>query len=308
MPDKSEALGSSRGLEDQFDKELADEFDIGPIIRVKRAARDDSDYLMGRHERETERLKNQGLLYNPITRSLLEQAGLKPGMRVLDLGCGAGDVSLTAASIVGPSGQVTGVDCDTAVLEAARRRAEGLTHVDFRFVDLNEPQIEGEFDAIVGRLVLIYLRDPVSTLRHLSAHLAGPRIVAFQELDWAVGPVCNVQSPLLDQIFAWATEMFRRAGLDTRVGPNLRRIFLDAGLPEPTLCLQAPLGGGDHFAGYQYYEDSVRSGLPTLIRLNVATAEEVDIDTLAERLREEITTHGGVFGLPALVAAWAHKA
>lgn len=124
-------------------------------------------------------------------------------------------------------------------------------------------------------------------------------------LFWSIGPVSSAPSPLLDQIWSWANDWFRRAGLDARTGTNLRRIFLEAGLPEPTTSIHAPLGGGPEFAGYRYIEDSVRSGLPKLIQLNIATAEEVDIDSLADRVREEITAHSGVFALPALVGAWA---
>lgn len=261
-------------------------------------------YVMGRSRHETERLQKQGLLYNPSTRHLFEQAGLRPGMRVLDLGCGAGDVSLIAGAIVGPSGRVVGVDRDRSVLETARRRTETLPHISFLEANLDEAAFEGEFDAVVGRLVLLYLRNPVATLRKLRTHLSGPGIVAFQEIDWGIGPIANVPTPLLAQVWSWATEMFRQAGLDGRIGTSLRRIFLDAGLGEPMMSIHAPAGGGTDFAGYEYMADGVRSGLPNVVRLGIATAAEVDVDTLADRLRQEITSQNGVFALPAFVGAW----
>ena len=60
------------------------------------------DYLLGWSEQEVTRLIWQGELFRPFTRRLLEEAGLKPGMRVLDLGSGAGDVAMLAAELVGP--------------------------------------------------------------------------------------------------------------------------------------------------------------------------------------------------------------
>ena len=80
----------------------------------------DIDYIMGSNPSELRRLGLQARLLRPITERLLRQAGLAEGMRVLDLGCGAGDVSVLAAEIVGRSGSVIGLDRDMAVLTAAR--------------------------------------------------------------------------------------------------------------------------------------------------------------------------------------------
>ena len=88
-------------------------------------------YLMGRSEAETRRLMAQHRLYGTFTRRLLEDAGIEEGMKVLDVGSGAGDVALLAAEFVGPTGSVVGVDQDSEVLETASARAEasGLTNM-----------------------------------------------------------------------------------------------------------------------------------------------------------------------------------
>ena len=74
-------------------------------------------YLMGRSEAETRRLMAQHRLYGRFTRRLLEDAGIGEGMKVLDVGSGAGDVALLSAELVGPTGSVVGVDQDPEVLE-----------------------------------------------------------------------------------------------------------------------------------------------------------------------------------------------
>jgi SAM-dependent methyltransferase len=208
-------------------------------------------YVMGSNPHETARLQKQAALYEPSTRHLFRQAGLRPGMRVLELGSGAGDVAMLAAELVGPSGQVVGVDRDPAVLQTARERAQarGLTQVTFVESALEELTVEGAFDAIVGRLVLIYVADPSALLRRLVTRLRGPSIVAFQDLDWGIGPVCTVRSPLLEKLWYWVPEMFRRAGLNPRAGMSLRETFIHAGLPNPSMHIDAPTGGGDDFAG-----------------------------------------------------------
>ena len=83
-------------------------------------------YAMGRSEAESERLIRQSGLYAPFTRRLFEQAGLRPGMRALDVGTGAGDVALIAAEMVGASGGVVGVDHNPEVLATARSKAAAI--------------------------------------------------------------------------------------------------------------------------------------------------------------------------------------
>src|SRR6516164_10718276 len=82
---------------------------------------------------EAKRLEKQGQFLAPLSRRLFEDAGITEGMKVLDVGCGAGDVALLLAEMVGPHGTIVGVDSNPAILETAgqRVRAAGLPHVSF---------------------------------------------------------------------------------------------------------------------------------------------------------------------------------
>jgi ubiquinone/menaquinone biosynthesis C-methylase UbiE len=80
------------------------------------------EYVLGNSIHEQERLKMQAQFLQQWSEQFFLSAGLEPGMRVLDLGCGMGDVSLLAAKLVGPSGRVTGIDRDRVVIEKARER------------------------------------------------------------------------------------------------------------------------------------------------------------------------------------------
>jgi SAM-dependent methyltransferase len=169
-------------------------------------------------------------------------------------------------------------------------------------------ELEGDFDAIVGRLVLIYLPDPAALVRQLLDHLKPGGIVAFQDLDWGDGPIAVPPSPLLSQAWGYVKEMFQRAGLNNRMGLSLHGVFVSAGLREPRMSLFAPVGGGTNFDGYDYMASGLRSNLPHIVKLGVATEEEVALDSFAERLRAEVVASKGVFALPTFVGAWSRKA
>ena len=267
-------------------------------------------YAMGRSEAETERLIRQSGLYAPFTRRLFERAGLGPGMRVLDVGTGAGDVALIAAEMVGASGAVVGVDRDPAVLETARARAgrAALSNATFVEGDAEAPGLEGGFDAAVGRLVLMHQPNPAKTLGSVASMVRPGGVVAFQEYNCTTrSMVALPPTPLWAEALGWIAAALERAGVETEMGFKLRGAFAEAGLAEPKMELNAPVGGGPGWGGHEFAAETVRTLLPLLERFGIVSAEEVRIETLAERLREEMVASGGVGKPPEMVSAWAQK-
>jgi SAM-dependent methyltransferase len=266
-----------------------------------------ASYALGRSDAETRRLILQHQLYGPFTRQFLTAAGITAGMKVLDVGSGAGDVALLLADLVGPQGQVIGVDVNTDILQVARSRAQavGWTTVTFHPGDVMDLDLDRDFDAVAGRWVLQYTPDPVALLRRARNWLRPGGIVAFQEIDLSSQPRGYPTGPLHEQVVRWTTPPPGAPGPDPQMGLKLFKTFLQAGLPAPQPRRDAPVGGGPGWPGFAYVADTVRSLLPFLERVGAVRPDEVDIDTLKERLRAEVDEQDGIQLLPAVVGAWA---
>jgi ubiquinone/menaquinone biosynthesis C-methylase UbiE len=268
-------------------------------------------YVLSRAPAETRRLQVQAQVLNPSTQQLFEQAGITTGMRVLDVGSGAGDVALLLADRVGPGGRVVGIDIDPTVIETARARAEaaGHTNISFLLGDIATLPLDTEFDVIVGRLILVHLRSPAAVLHRLASSLRQGGIVAFQEFDLAhlATTPTHPPNPLIQQVSTWVVEALRRAGPPVRMGLDLYTAFLDAGLPAPQLRGEATIMAGPDWTAYDWAAETTRSLLPLILKFGLATAEEVDIDTLAERMRNEALSHRLVSQGPTIISAWTRK-
>jgi hypothetical protein len=92
--------------------------------------------------------------------------------------------------------------------------------------------------------------------------------------------------------------------MELRMGMKLSSTFLAVGLPAPQLRYEAVIGAGPGWEGYEWLADLVRVLMPLILKFGIASAEDIGIERLAERLREEIEARGEVARLPALVSAW----
>jgi ubiquinone/menaquinone biosynthesis C-methylase UbiE len=197
---------------------------------------------MGRSESETRRLIAMDESFALPTRHLLEDAGLAPGMKVLDVGSGAGSVTMAAACLVGPSGRVVGVETSAPILDTARERARaaGLENIAFVVGDLrDELELDRDFDALVGRFILHHLEEPARVLRSLSGHLKPGRIVAFQEAFPAAPPVAFPACPLRQRVVNWIVRATVIEGRDPNLAFQQYWIFQEAGLPAPQMGAHA---------------------------------------------------------------------
>lgn len=252
---------------------------------------------------EDERLVAQSALFDPLTRRVFHEAGLAPGMRVLDLGSGSGNVARLAAEFVGPQGKVVGIERDPEAARLAQRQT-AADNVEFRVGDIQTLEgVEDGFDAVVGRLVIMYVADPVAAIRQAAARVKPGGLVCLHEADldylWA-----SPQPPLWSQIHGWFVQALEKAGIQTRMGPNLHTAFRDAGLPGPQLLIETTAQGGPD-APVWGWANVVAGAVPLMEQLGIATRAEVDPDTLASRLLAEVLGCDGCMISPLLFGAWA---
>ena len=179
-----------------------------------------SSYPLGYSEDEARRLAAQGAFFEDLTGDVLRRAGIGPGMHVLDLGCGVGDVSFLAGGMVGADGTVLGIDRNASSIEKASHRAMalGLSSVRFEVSELETFDNEGQrFDALIGRLVLLYLPDPVATLRRFRNFLRPGGVIAFQEVD--MDQISQFPaSELFTRVSSWIIASFKAGGAETNMG------------------------------------------------------------------------------------------
>ena len=265
------------------------------------------EYILGHSEREIRRLMQQAAILRPTTERLLRGAGIGRGMRVLDLGCGAGDVSMLAAELVGASGSVVGIDRSQEVIAVARERARTakLGHVDFREVSVEAFSDPEPFDAVIGRYVLIHQADPVALIRAAAGLVRPGGVMAFQELCVHGQYLQSIPSvSLWQQAGEWIQMALQSVAPHYDAGGRLIEYFSRAGLPQPTLFCESPVGGGKDSPLCPWVADTLESFMPQLLRMGMATADTIAIDTFKDRLRTAVVeTHSQIVG-PAQFCAW----
>ena len=264
-------------------------------------------YPLGHSEHELERLHIQARYVEPVTRQFFRGAGVRAGMRVLDVGSGAGDVAFLTADLVGDAGEVIGADqvAKAVGIATQRAKAKGLRNVSFRVGDPSELEFDRPFNAVVGRYVLLFQADGAAMVRKLVKHLSPGGIIVFHEPDWS-----DVRSfppaPTYDACCRWVVEAFRRAGTDTNAAINLYRAFLGAGLPAPQMKMQTFVGFGAACTDWlKVAADLAHTLLPKIEQFGLATATEVDVATLTQRLCDEVIANSHLIVGRSEIAAWS---
>jgi hypothetical protein len=103
------------------------------------------------------------------------------------------------------------------------------------------------------------------------------------------------------------TETFTRAGMHVRMGRQLFGAFLAAGLPAPKMRDEALVGGGPDFGGYAWLAGVARSLAPLMAKLAIADVDQLGLDTLTDRIRDDAVAGGAVVWTPSFVGAYARR-
>ncbi len=267
-----------------------------------------SSYVMGYEDRERRRLSLQASILNPLSDQLLRRAGVSSGLRVLDIGCGVGELSMVAARLVGHRGRVTGIDVDEKALALAAARAEeqGLDQLDFVHGDLGAFRTDVSYDAVIGRHILIHTPDPRGVVGRAYSSLNPGGVAVFQEFDFTVVHRAFPDAPLYERNFEIFRAFFTKV-TQGNIGTRLFQMMIDAGFQTPECRAEYPMDGGADSPFYEWFAESLRSILPRAEALGVVRSDEVGIDSLAERLRDETVSRGCCAPGPAMVGCIARK-
>ena len=278
--------------------------------RAESAPSSNSAYVLGHSDQEMERLRVQARLINPITRQFFLEAGVAPGMRVLDVGTGVGETAFLSADLVGRDGTVVGVDRSEVALATARDRARELGFENIAFVqgDPSELEFELPFDAIVGRYILMFQPDPTAMLAKLKRLLRPAGLIVFHEPDWQ-SIKSFPRAPLYERCCALAIEALRHGKADTEMGMKLHLTFLEAGLPMPMMRTRATIGAGTNAHDEVHLKaDLVVTLAAEIERMGLATQEDLGLSTLAERAIAEVVANRSVVIGRSEMAAWTRLA
>lgn len=238
---------------------------------------------------------------------MLDDAGIGPGMRVLDIGCGPGAVSLMLSQRVGGLGHVFAVDRNPKMLDATRDRAREAGVSNLSFIeggfDVVFPE-HGTLDAAVGRRVLMYQADAPQAVAQLARAVRTGGVIAFHEHDMVAVADSRTSLPLHDRVRFWLREMLRREGANLHMGFELHSALSAAGLSVERVHAEANVITPT--AGYPVAA-IIRAILPGLLQHGIVTEAEADIETLDDRLMTERREANATCVWEMVFWAWARK-
>jgi SAM-dependent methyltransferase len=265
-------------------------------------------YVLGSDDAEIARLDGQASSIAGATQALLRAAGIGGAMRVLDLGTGLGHVAFLVADLLDPGGSVLGVDQAQRLLEVAeRRRAEAdAENIEFVQADARAFSASEPFDAIVARLLLFHLPDRQEVLRRqLDALRPGGTMVV---VEFDIGAMrAEPEAPLVEAVRIWIEAAFRAAGADPRIGAQAGQLLRRAGFADvSTFGIQSYFPPSDPIGPFLCA--GVTSSLaPQIVAHGIADEAELGLETLQERIAEQVAALDAVIIPPAVVGAWGTR-
>lgn len=248
------------------------------------------------------RLRILSRVMRPTSLALLERAGLTAGMKVLEIGCGGGDLAFDIARIVGrDGGRVLGTDIDQTKLDLAAREAaeHNLTNIGFQLANITESAPPGNFDLVHARFVLTHLTDPALALKHIRAALRPGGIAVLEDIDFS-GYFCYPDCAALWRYVNLYVETTRRRGVDANIGPRLPSLLVRAGFENIQVNIVQPSGSAGEVKLISPL--TMENIADAVIAESLATAEEVE--HIVADLYAFANTPGTLGSTPRIFEAW----
>jgi len=261
------------------------------------------DYVLAVGEAAARRLRVLDEVFGPHSRELLRRAGLTQGMRVADIGCGSGLVSLWIAAQLGAGGSVTGVDMSGEQLRVAEKNAgaAGLTNVSFQEASAYETKLpRGQFELVYSRFLMCHLTDPAKALSEMRTLLRPDGILVCEDHDDG-GIFSEPQTGAYERLVEISESVNRIRGLDSYIGLKLPRLVREAGFGRPEVVVKqiAELRGPHKL----FWEITLREAAPAILAAGVATQEE--LDTVCGEIRAIAEDEATLVMLARVTQVWA---
>lgn len=198
-------------------------------------------YVLATGDTATNRLRILHDIYGAGARRLLEQAGIEHGMRVADLGCGVGLVSQLLAELVGPEGEVVGVDFSGAQIEQARALLPPeISNVRFVEASATATGLPREsFDLVYSRFLLIHLPEPEAALKEMRELLKPNGLLVVEDGD--LTSAGSEPSSKLEYFASLFGRLGPQWGVDYTLGRRLFRMVVAANFSRPEITLNQPV-------------------------------------------------------------------
>jgi ubiquinone/menaquinone biosynthesis C-methylase UbiE len=232
------------------------------------------NYIMSTGESAEARLMLLEKIYGPTTRILLQESGLCAGMKVVEIGCGAGNTACHIAETVGLTGKVVAVDISSEQLAVAKRRAAKLTNNTIDFIEANAATTglgSGCFDLVYSRLLLTHVRDATSVMRECKRLLKVGGILACEDF---VGPLAYSvpQTAVYSRLSELVSRFSSQQGVDYSIGNVLPQLVQETGFRVQSVRrIQPAFFEGDE---KRWWQQSIAESGPVLQKAGFMTAEE----------------------------------
>lgn len=235
------------------------------------------------HANESTRQSSQAKIMHEESMHLLYEAGLRPGISIVDLGCGTAQIDFSIASILGPAGKILGVDADPGLINLNRHRERQSTSDNLFFrIGIAERYTDiFQYDITFARFLLAHSSSPLKLLENMLNLTKYNGHIALEDVDIKTMRAVP-HSPELEALNTLISTLSKYCGGDASIGPQLGNLLYLAGLKKVQLFSHQPAGSSGPLKQVPLHV--LNCIQPALLRFGLATAEQ--LDRLAEGLKE----------------------
>lgn len=266
------------------------------------------EYVLGTHDAEIERLAFQHSVWRKEVHRAWHAAGIGPGARVADVGCGPGFAAVDLARLVGPTGRVHAIDRSRRFLDALSAAAASAGHgwIETHEADLMEKPLPArDLDAVWCRWVACFVPDVRRLVRSIATSLRpGGRVVLHEYFAYSTyGSI--PRRPEISAFVEAVYESWRAQGGEPDIAIELPRILVDAGFD---LASARPIGfaARPHQRNWRWPAEFVRTNVPRLVELGIR--DRAWADAVLSALDEAERDPAAIFVTPTVLEIVAIKA